>query len=157
VPFIDRTARYLGRVETNPPAVLVGSFAELRDSKETGVSVDVLDPKGERVLSLDEATKAQNIQFTQAGFYDIRRPNGRNELVAVNADRLESDLTPAAQETLTLWQNTANGASGAAGGPTQTDRKPLSLWWYVMLVVLALAVAESFLGNQHLSVDKEAA
>jgi hypothetical protein len=157
VPFIDRTARYLGRLETNPPAVLVGSFAELRDSKETGVSVDVLDPKGERVLSLDEATKAQNIQFTQAGFYDIRRPNGRNELVAVNADRLESDLTPAAQETLTLWQNTANGASGAAGGPTQTDRKPLSLWWYVMLVVLALAVAESFLGNQHLSVDKEAA
>ena len=52
--------------------------------------MDVLDPKGERVLSLDEATKAQNIQFTQAGFYDIRRPNGRNELVAVNADRHES-------------------------------------------------------------------
>jgi hypothetical protein len=157
VPFIDRTARYLGRLDGNAPAVLVGSFAELRDSKETGATVDVLDPKGERVLSLDEATKAQNIQFTQAGFYDIRRPNGRNELVAVNADRLESDLTPAAQETLTLWQNTANGASGADGGPTQTDRKPLSLWWYVMLVVLALAVAESLLGNQHLSVDKEAA
>jgi hypothetical protein len=157
VPFIDRTARYLGRIDASAPAVLVGSFAELRDSKETGATVDVLDPKGERVLSLDEATKAQNIQFTQAGFYDIRRPNGRNELVAVNADRLESDLTPAAQETLTLWQNTANGASGAAEGPTQTDRKPLSLWWYVMLVVLALVVAESLLGNQHLSVDKEAA
>jgi hypothetical protein len=157
VPFIDRTSRYLGRLDANAPAVLVGSFAELRDAKETGSSVDVLDPKGERVLSLDEATKAQNIQFTQAGFYDIRRPNGRNELVAVNADRLESDLTPAAQETLTLWQNTANGASGSAEGTTQTDRKPLSLWWYVMLAVLALAVAESFLGNQHLSVDKEAA
>jgi hypothetical protein len=157
VPFIDRTARYLGRLDGSAPAVLVGSFAELRDAKETGATVDVLDPKGERVLSLEEATKAQNIQFTQAGFYDIRRPNGRNELVAVNADRLESDLTPAGQETLTLWQNTANGATEAAGGPAQTDRKPLSLWWYVMLVVLALAVAESFLGNQHLSVDKEAA
>jgi hypothetical protein len=56
--------------------------------------VDVLDPKGERVFSLAEAAKAQNIQFTMAGFYDIRRPNGRNELVAVNADRRESDLTP---------------------------------------------------------------
>jgi hypothetical protein len=157
VPFIDRTARYLGKLDTGAPAVLVGSFAELRDNKETGVAVDVVDPKGERALSLDEATKAQNIQFEMAGFYDIRRPNGRNELVAVNADRRESDLTPAQQETLTLWQNTANGASPEADGPAQTDRKPVSLWWYVMIAVLALAVAESLLGNQHLSVDKEAA
>lgn len=157
VPFIDRTARYLGKLDTSAPAVLVGSFAELRDAKETGAAVDVVDPKGERVLSLEEATKAQNIQFSLAGFYDIRRPNGRNELVAVNADRLESDLTPATPETLSLWQNTANGASGNAAGATQSDRKPLSLWWYVMLAVLALAVAESLLGNQHLKVDKEAA
>ena len=93
-----------------------------------------------------------------AGFYDIRRPNGRNELVAVNADRHESDLTPAPPETLTLWQNTASGTfrewrRDCAG----SAQAPLSLWWYVMLAVLALAVAESLLGNQHLSVDKEAA
>jgi len=157
VPFIDRTARYLGRLDTAAPAVLVGSFAELRDAKEVGSAVDVLDPKGERVLSLDEATKAQNIQFMQSGFYDIRRPNGRNELVAVNADRHESDLTPVAQDTLSLWQNTANGPSGNTGEAAQNERKPLSLWWYVMLAVLASAVAESLLGNQHLSVDKEAA
>ena len=50
-----------------PPAVLVGGFAELRDSKEKGAAVDVLDPKGERALSLEEATKAQNIQFTHGG------------------------------------------------------------------------------------------
>ena len=30
-------------------SVLVGAFAELRDSKEKGAAVDVLDPKGERV------------------------------------------------------------------------------------------------------------
>ncbi len=109
VPFIEQTARYLGRLDQGPPSVPVGSFAELRDSKEKGAAVDVLDPKGERVLSLDEATKAQNMQFTRSGFYDIRRPNGRNELVAVNADRHESDLTPASPETLSLWQNTASG------------------------------------------------
>jgi hypothetical protein len=32
----------------------------------------------------------------------------------------------------------------------------LDFWWYVMIVVLALAVAESLVGNQHLVVDKEA-
>jgi Aerotolerance regulator N-terminal/von Willebrand factor type A domain len=157
VPFIDRTSRYLGHLDAGAPSVLVGSFAELRDAKETGSAVDVVDPRGDRVFSLAEATKAQNIQFTDAGFYDIRRPNGRNELVAVNADRHESDLTPASQETLTLWQNTASGGSGNQGDTTQNEHKPLSLWWYVMVVALVLAVAESILGNQHLAVDKEAA
>jgi len=157
VPFIEQTARYLGRLDSGPPSVLVGAFGELRDSKEAGATVDVVDPKGARVLSLEEATKAQNIQYEDAGFYDIRRPNGRNELVAVNADRRESDLTPAPPETLSLWQNTANGVSSGDNAGTAGEHKPLSVWWYVMLAVLALAVAESWLGNHHLSVDKEAA
>jgi hypothetical protein len=156
VPFIEQTARYLGRLDAGPASVLVGGFAELRDSKEKGAAVDVLDPKGERALSLDEATKAQNIQFTMAGFYDIRRPNGRNELVAVNADRQESDLSPLTEDSLALWQNTAQGTA-SGGGASGDEQKPVSLWWYVMLAVLLLALAESFLGNQHLSVDKEAA
>src|ERR1035438_4657628 len=139
VPFIEQTARYLGRLDAGPASVLVGGFAELRDSKEKGAAVDVLDPKGERALSLEEATKAQNIQFTMAGFYDIRRPNGRNELVAVNADRHESDLTPVAPDSLTLWQNTAQGAAGV-GSTAGDEQKPVSLWWYVMLAVLLLAL-----------------
>jgi hypothetical protein len=156
VPFIEQTARYLGRLDNGPSSVLVGTFEELRDSKEKGAAVDVVDPKGERALSLEEATKAQNIQFGIAGFYDIRRPNGRNELVAVNSDRHESDLTPVSPDSLALWQNTAQGTAGGES-TTTAEQKPLSLWWYAMLVVLALAVAESLLGNQHLSVDKEAA
>jgi hypothetical protein len=156
VAFVDQTARYLARMDSGPPSVMVDAFAELRDSKEKGAAVDVVDPKGDRALTLDEATKAQNIQFTMAGFYDIRRPNGRNELVAVNADRRESDLTPATPDTLSLWQNTANGTAEAEAA-AEGDKKPLSLWWYVMLAVLALTVAESLLGNRHLSVDSEAA
>jgi len=154
VPFIAQTANYLGHQNAGPSAATVGSFAELREKGEKAAAVDVLDPKGERVFSLAQAATARNIQFTMDGFYDIRRPNGRNELVAVNADRRESDLTPASPETLRLWQNTASGAVGtgqAAGGKT---RQPL--WWYVMLAVLACGLAESWLGNRHLSVDQEA-
>jgi hypothetical protein len=154
VPFIDRTARYLGRLNDTQSSVFVGSFAELRDSKEKGAAVDVVDPKGERALSLEEATRAQNIQFTMAGFYDIQRPS-RKELVAVNADRRESDLSPVPPDTLALWQNTAQGTTSSEG--TDSQQKPLSLWWYVMLAALLLALAESFLGNRHLAVDKEAA
>ncbi|MBS1858179.1 MAG: BatA domain-containing protein [Acidobacteria bacterium] len=156
VPFIDQTARYLGRLDAGPASTMVGSFAELRDSKEKGAAVDVVDPKGERALSLEEATRAQNIQFTMAGFYDIRRPNGRNELVAVNADRHESDLTPLDKDSLALWQNTATAATNASGGAENEANRPVSLWWYVMMIVLLLALAESLIGNRHLSVDKEA-
>jgi hypothetical protein len=156
VPFVEQTARYLGRLDSGPPAVQVGSFEELRDSKEKGSAVDVVDPKGGRVFDLKEAATAQNVQFTMTGFYDIRRPNGRNELVAVNSDRRESDLTPATTEDLKLWQNTANGTSGGDSSAT-SEQKPVSLWWYVMLAALALSVAESVLGNRHLAVDKEGA
>src|SRR6202161_4122174 len=155
VPFVEQTARYLGRLDSGPPAVQVGSFEELRDSKEKGSAVDVVDPKGGRVFDLKEAATEPQVQFTMTGFYDIRRPNGRNELVAVNSDRRESNLTPATTEDLKLWQNTANGSSGGDSSAT-SDQKPVSLWWYVMLAALALAVAESVLGNRHLAVDKEA-
>ncbi len=157
VPFIDQTARYLGRMDTGPPAVQVGAFEELRDAKQKGAAVDVVDPKGARVFDLRDATTAQNVQFTMAGFYDVRRPNGRNELVAVNSDRRESDLTPAPPDTLKLWQNTASETANGETAQTSERQKPISLWWYVMLAALALAVAESLLGNRHLSVDKEAA
>ncbi len=157
VPFIEQTARYLGRLDSGPPAVMVGAFEELRDAQQKGEAVDVVDPKGSRVFDLREATTAQNVQFTMAGFYDIRRPNGRNELVAVNSDRRESDLTPAPPDTLKLWQNTASENTNGESAQTNEQQKPLSLWWYVMLAALALAIAESLLGNRHLSVDKEAA
>ena len=147
MPFVEQTARYLGRLDAGPPALPVGSFGELRDSKEKGAAVDVVDPKGERALSLAEATKAQNIQFTMAGFYDIRRPNGRNELVAVNADRHESDLTPVPQDTLALWQNTASGNPGERGQRPQTEQKPLSLWWYVMLAVSGAGIGRIVAGE----------
>jgi hypothetical protein len=156
VPFIQQTARYLGRLDSAPSSVPVGSFAELRSTRESGEAVDVTGPRGERALSLDEATKAQNIQFTSAGFYEIQRPNGLDELVAVNADRRESDLTPASADAIALWQNTAGGTAGAEGAE-EAGQTRFSLWWYVMLAALALALAESLLGNRHLSVDKEAA
>jgi hypothetical protein len=157
VPFIEQTARYLGRLEGGPASLTVGSFVELRDAKAAGTAAEVIGPKGERLLSLEEGTRAENIQLTEAGFYEIHRPNAPDETVAVNADRRESDLAPASAETLALWRNTAQGAAAGAAETTEGGKKPFSLWWYVMIAALALAVAESLLGNRHLSVDKEAA
>jgi hypothetical protein len=157
VPFVAETANYLSGLEDASPNYTVGAFLELRSTRAQGSAVEVLDPAGRRALTLEEAARAQTIALGQAGFYDVRRPSGRHELVAVNADRRESDLDVLPAETLTLWQNTGQGTL-TAGGPGETDSgKKQSFWWYVLLVALALAVAETIVGNQHLSVDKEAA
>lgn len=155
VPFIEQTAQYLGRLEDRQANFLVGSWLELRSVREPGASIEVLDPRGSRALSLEDSTRAQNMQLTAAGYYDVRRPSGRHELVAVNVDRHESDLEMVPAETLALWQNTSQ-ASRAASGAADSERKPLQLWWYVLIILLAIAVAESLLGNRHLSIEKEA-
>jgi hypothetical protein len=156
VPFIEHTANYLARQEEGPAAYTVGAYLELRQAREQGAAAEVLDPTGGRALTLDESARARNMPLTMAGFYDVKRPDGRHELVAVNADRHESDLDLIPPETLALWQNTAQGGREAASAGEAAQSKPVEFWWYVLLAVLALAVAESLLGNRHLTAVKEA-
>ena len=157
VPFVAETASYLAGLEEGSPHYLTGSYLELRSATDRGNAVEVLEPSGRRALSLDEASKAQTMMLTMEGFYEVRKPNGRHELVAVNADRRESDLDVLPAETLALWENTSQGTANAGGvGEPGTPNKR-SFWWYVLLAALALAVAETIVGNQHLSIDKEAA
>ena len=151
VPFIEHTANYLAHQEENRAIYLVGSFLELRQANEQGAAVEVLDPKGTRALTLEEATHARNLPLAMAGFYDVKRPNGRHELIAVNADRRESDLDVMSADTLALWQNTAQGGQNAGAPGDQEKPRPTEFWWWVLAAVLVLSVAESLLGNHHLS------
>jgi len=153
---VEHTANYLARQEEGPANYTVGSYLDLRQAREKGAAVEVLDPKGGRALTLEEATRAQNMPLSISGFYDVKRFNGRHELVAVNPDRHESDLDTIPAETLALWQNTAQGQRDAASGGEVAEPKPVEFWWYFLMAVLALAIAESLLGNRHLTVDKEA-
>ena len=105
-----------------------------------------------RALSLEEAARARNLLLAKEGYYEVRRPSGRHELVAVNADRHESDLD-VFPETLTLWQNT--GQAVAAGEQAENGERRVPIWPYVLAIALALAIAESLVGNRHLALDKE--
>ena len=64
----------------------------------------MIDPTGRRPLSLKEATTAQSYQLTQAGFYQLRLANGRQDVIGVNPDRRESNLDVIPDETLALWR-----------------------------------------------------
>ena len=159
VPFVEETARYLGGQQDRSTNVAVDSYIELRSAKERGAAIDVTEPDGSHPLSLKDATTAQTFQVTREGFYEIHRSNGREELVAVHADRRESDLTPIPQETLDLWKNTGRGldAPSGDGSAAETQPRPWSLWRYALLLVLITAIIESVLASRYLSVEKEVA
>ena len=151
VPFVEQTALYLSGTERRSGSRMVDSFLELRSSKEQAVSVEVIDPDGHRPLSLKEATSAQTYQLTRSGFYELKLANGRHDVIGVNADRRESNLEVIPDDTLALWRgNSGTSAAQAAAGQAQEQTRPYSLWWYIMLLVLAAAIAESLLADQYL-------
>jgi hypothetical protein len=82
--------------------------------------------------------------------------NGRQDVIGVNADRRESDLDVMPNDVLALWRGNSNpGSQQASGEEVQKQAKPYGLWWYVMLLVLAAAVAESLLASQYLGRLRE--
>jgi hypothetical protein len=157
VPFIEQTAHYLSGTESRTGSRLVDSYLELRTAKEQAVGVEVVDPNGKRPLSLKDASTAQSYRLTQAGFYQLRLANGRQDVIGVNADRRESNLDVIPDETLALWRGNANSSAESASAAVSEQQKeqPYSLWWYLMLLVLGAALAESLLASRYLATQRE--
>ena len=161
VPFIEQTARYLAGSERQGGARPVDAYLELRNAKERAQGVEVTDPEGKRPLTLGEAASAQSFQLTEAGYYQLRLANGRQDEVGVNPDPKESNLDVIPDDVLALWQGNRNpssqeaanfnNASGAAASP----KTPQTIWWYVILFALAFAVAESVVASRYLGTQRE--
>ncbi|MFN7651110.1 MAG: BatA domain-containing protein [Acidobacteriota bacterium] len=158
LPFVERTAQYLSRQEESTQAVAVGETIELRAAADRAVTVEVLDAKGSRALSLDQAAKATSYQPPAEGFYEVRRSSGRQTLVAVNADRRESDFDRIDAETIVLWQATgaAESAASTAGAPAGQRREPWPLWPYLLFFLAAITIAESIYATRYLTREEAA-
>lgn len=157
VPFVEQAAFYLSGTQRRSGSREVDSFEELRNAKEQAVGVEVIDPDGHRPLSLKDASTAQSFQLTRAGFYQFRLANGRQDVVGVNPDRRESDLAVMSPEAQSLWSGNAGTKpeQAVAADPSEDKNTRFPLWWYVMLFALAVALAESWVANQHLAAREE--
>jgi hypothetical protein len=161
VPFIEQTARYLAGSERQGGARTVDAYLELRTAREQSQGVEITDPEGKRPLTLREATSAQSFQLTEAGYYQLRLANGRRDEVGVNPDPKESNLDVIPDDVLALWQGNAGEASQQAANvhkgpdPATPQKTPQTLWWYVMLLLLASAVAESVIASRYLGTQRE--
>jgi hypothetical protein len=86
------------------------------------------------------------------GFFELKTASGRHTLLAVHADRRESDLAVIPDETLALWRATGSDqtAAGASGPGNEQDKKPWPLWPWLLLLLLVVAMAESLVADRHL-------
>jgi len=160
VAFVDRTARYLAGSERLSGSRLVDSFFQLRSAGEplgVATSIEVIDPDGRRPLSLTEARTVQSFRLERAGFYQIRFTNGRDAVIAVNPDRRESDLEPLAEDVQQLWSGSSQGAGSqmVSAAPVGATDQSISLWWYVMLLALLVALAEAAFASGYMGTPRE--
>lgn len=153
LPFVDQISRYLAQVESRPATLTVDSAIELRaEGAKAASAVEVLDPQGRRALDLKTAATALSLRVDQEGFYEVNRENNRKELVAVNADRAESNLEPMPKESIEIWAATG-GAGGSGVASAQNDQRNASLWWYVALLLLISLLAEAFVASRHMEPE----
>ncbi len=165
VPFVDQVAHYLSGSDRLSGSRQVDSFVQLHtaESAGQGAPVEVIDPSGKRPLSLSEARSIQSFQLTKAGFYQIRFANGKDAVLGVNPDRRESDLAPMDADIQQLWAGAASGTQEVSEQGQQSDQakqvksQPYSIWWYIMILALAAAVAESIVASGYLGTQREEA
>jgi hypothetical protein len=113
----------------------------------------IFDPNGAKALGLGAGS--EDVLLDQIGFYEVVG-GGTTELVAVNFDPRESDLTPIDAEILDRWRGLGVRAADQVqrAAPVGTQPVPNSLGpWLVILLVL-LAVMETAVGNWHLRIRR---
>lgn len=149
VSFIIESARYLSGVNQIPKTYIAGATLPLALTGNS--SGQVVDPDGNSVLSLADTTREQQIRLNKPGFYEVYTPQGET-VVAANVDPLESDLRKVSQEVLDRWQDATGGQPLAGAGSFGAEEaETVDLWHWALFLLALVVIAESILGNMHLT------
>lgn len=157
LPFVVQTGQYLAGYEQGSSNLTAGNPITLRAAKDQDTAADVIGPDGKHELSLADASKALSFNVDRDGFYEVQRADGHRLLIAVHADRRESDLTRVSDETLSLWRNTGDKPAAAETASVEKQTKPWGFWRYLMILALLVAVTESILASGYLNGERRAA
>ena len=106
----------------------------------------VVDPRG-------AALEAGSAVAAMPGFYVTRGPGGEEPFqLAVNRDGDEADPAAIDPEQIVAAVQTAEAdlaeVREAAAEQTEQQTDDTDLWWYVVLAVVMLSVAELFVANR---------
>ena len=154
VPFWHRLAGYVAGWSESAAAMTVGEILAARQDSppksETGStsSWNVVDPKGQRIIGLDEETP-DFIELKSPGHYEIRE-NKRTNWVAVNSNPTESDLEQVPVEKLLtrfrVGRVVENSPQKTITLGEEEPRQPL--WWILLVAAAVVLGIESLVANQ---------
>jgi hypothetical protein len=160
VALVAQLAAHLSSLLQDSGVHVVDSLLPLHTAEERAATaeagVEVIDPMGQRPLSLTEAATTPSLRLSRAGFYQLRLANGRQELIAVNTDPRESDLELIPDDVLALWQHRPSAQDTARSNQQLDSRQePYPLWWFILLLALAAALAQSWVAAGHLDTQRD--
>ena len=154
LPFIHRTVRYTAAYQEPKPWLMVGQVLDPTQVSSTRTTQRVvLTPSARRVPLNDEGSEV--MELAEAGFYELRGREGEDipVVVAANVDSSESDLTPIDPKEISAAAVGLPGGASGASGPgipmtREAQEKNQRLWWYVLLVGIALLAADTVISNR---------
>ena len=112
VPFIEQTARYLAAANGRAGG---GRLSGITQRQGTGARRGGDRPRGEAPAHTGRGLLGQSFQLTEAGYYQLRLANGRQNEAGVNPDPKESNLDVIPGDVLAIWQG--NGGQSTEEGP----------------------------------------
>jgi len=152
VPLIAQLSAYLAGDHRISAEARLGGTLSARSMGFAGGQI--FAPDGEAVLGLAGAGAGDDVLVEQVGFYEVVA-SGQTELVAVNVDQRESDVTPMQANGLTRWRDLSPGASRAGGGNVAlVETPPTELWPWILALLVVVVFVESWVGNWHLRVRR---
>ena len=171
LPFIQKTAEYLGGRAESRPWFTIGQVVDLANpdalltaglvSSEAaglaeGLDQIALTPSG-TTIQLPAGEGPRYLPLEEHGFYTVRPPSTEPErpfVVAVNVDLEESNLARLDPEQLSVQVMAAAGATrDALNGDRalalqrEDQERRQSLWRWLLLAALALFIGETILSN----------
>lgn len=153
VPLVDGVTAYLSGELT------VQTEAQLGTTLSPGAvglaGGQIFDPNGDAALGIAAAGSGNEVLLDQIGFYEVLG-GGSTELVAVNLDPNESDLTPMEPNAVERWVdlNTGRLEGSGAADLELAPAEPTPLWPWVLGLLIVVVFVESWVGNWHLRVRR---
>jgi hypothetical protein len=151
VPLIAGLANHMLGGEGFSSEGRLGSVLSLQAAGMSGGQI--FNPEGKPALGLGGGK--DSVLLDETGFYELGG-GGSHALVAVNFDPQESDLTTMTPEELSRWnglgRTAAQGSPAGEAAPAGARLTPLADW--LLWLLLAVIVMESWAGNWHLRVRR---
>jgi len=158
LPLVHQVVKYLAHYEEAKSWLTVGQVVDMSSRNKSRANWVLVTPSGKRLTSATGA--ADTIELTEQGVYEVR-PAGqstagvRPETIAVNIDPVESDLTPLDPSELVAAVTGHAGPAAAAPASVeqaeadiQDAERKQAIWWYLLLLGLALLGVETVMANR---------